>query len=421
MVLAGGCATAPVVRLGEGQLPETLQIEEMEILEQVRQELHLLEEKGALYHDLALETYLSEIGRRLVPAGHDAPGVAYQFHIIRDPTLNAFAAPTGDIYVHTGLLARLQTQGELADILGHEASHVYSRDTLYRMVDYKQKTVTWKIADLVFSPALTFFGLGGLGELGLGLIYATSVTGYSREQEGRADKDGVEQVRAAGYDPREGIRAWNRFLEEKERYQKGVEIFFLASHPNTRWRKAQREEWLTREGLSSDPGEANDPDYLLATAGVRKENARLNLRLRRHFHAVDDLTGLLDHHPQDAEARALLGDAYRGMADDPRAVQDELSDKAWGEFAKLKEKERVARWRGQAEEAYGQALEQDAECAEAHRGFGFLLASDEARREDAVAHLTRYLEIRPEASDRRFVSSRLDRLAKSEPEGAPTR
>ena len=419
-MLTSGCATAPVVRLGEGQLPEPLQIEEAEILEQVRRELITpLEEKGALYHDPALEAYLNDIGQRLVPAGHEAPGVTYQFHVIRDPALNAFAAPTGDIYVHTGLLARLQTEGELADILGHEASHVYSRDTLYRIVDYKHKTVALKITDLVVSPALTFFGLGGFGELGLGLVYATSVTGYSREQEARADKDGVEQVRAAGYDPREGIRTWNRFLEEKKRYQKGVEIFFLASHPNTQWRKTQREEWLTEEGLTPDPGEANDPHYLSVTAGVRKENARLNLRLGRGFHAVDDLTVLLDHHPEDAEARALMGDAYRGMAENPRAVKDELSSESWSEFEKLKEKDQIAQWRRQAEETYAQAFQADADCAEAHRGFGFLLATDAQRREEAVAHLTRYLEIRPEAADRRFISSKLTRLTKHESQEAP--
>jgi len=419
--LAGGCATAPIVRVGDGPPPDRVARDEQWLLEEVRREIALLEERGALYDDPALEAYLNEVGQKMVPAGRAEPGITYRFRVIRDPALNAFAYPTGDIFVHTGLLARLRTEGELADVLGHEASHVYSRDTLYRFADVQQKTIAWKVTDLVLTPALTVFGFGGYGELGLGLIYATSVTGYSRHQEARADLDGLAQMEPSGYDPREGIRAEDRFLQEHDTYRQGLEIFFLASHPNTRWRKAAKEEWLRQHGLDPTPPPPDDASYLAVTAGVRKDNARMNLTLGRYHHALDDVTMLLEQYAADAEAWALVGDAHAKMAQDPKAVEAELSDNAWAPWAKMKAVDRLAHWRQKAEEAYGTALSHDPGAAEAERGLGLLLATDGDRRQEAVTRLERYLALRPEARDRRYVTSQLERLSRASatPAGDP--
>ena len=149
-----GCATIPVVRVGEGPIPVQLQREEATILDQVRRDVDLLEKKGALYTDPELEKYLQQVGERMVPTNRISSGVRYRFRIVRDPTLNAFASPTGDVFVHIGLLARLQSEEEIAFTLGHEASHVYSRDSLYGNLDLRRKTISLKITDLVLTPAL---------------------------------------------------------------------------------------------------------------------------------------------------------------------------------------------------------------------------------------------------------------------------
>lgn len=411
-LLAGGCASAPIIQVGEGPLPAKLQQEETKIFKQVRQEIKLLGEKGALYNDPALEAYLNEIGQQMVPAGRASSEIVYRFRIVRDPTLNAFAFPTGDIFVHTGLLSRLQSEGEVADVLGHEASHVYRRDTLYRFIDMKQKTIAWKISDLLLTPALTVVGAGGITELGLGLVYATSVTGFSRGQEARADLDGLEQLVAAGHDPHEGIWAQERFLAEEEKYRQGPEIFFLASHPNTRWRKEEKEEWLKARGISPHSSHSADVRYMAMTAGLRKENARLNLQMGRCHHALDDLEPISRSGQEDAQTWALIGECYRQMADDPGAVKEELHPKAWKELADVKEEALKVQWRQKALEGYQRAMNLNRQLAEPYQGLGLLLAA-QSKQPEAIQNLRRYLELSPQAKDRRFVMSQIERLEKA--------
>lgn len=405
---ANGCAT---VQVGEGPLPVRLRQEEAKILAQVRQEIKLLEEKGALHEEAALEAYLNEVGRRMIPADRTSDEITYRFRIVRNPTLNAFAFPTGDIFVHSGLLARLRTEEELADILGHEASHVYERDTLYRFMDIKQKTIAWKISDLVLTPALSVVGAGGISELGLALIYATSVTGYGRELEARADIDGLKQLVAAGYDPYEGVRVMERFLAEEEKYRQGPEIFFLASHPNTRWRKEAKEGWLKTKGIPPGASQPEDPRYMTMTTSLQKENARLNLQMGRYHHALDDLDPLFSQGAENPSVWTLSGEAYRRMAEDPKAVKEELSPKAWKELARSKEEDLKAQWREKAENSYRRALDLNPQYPEAHRELGLLLES-QSKIPEATRHLEKYLELSPQAKDRRFVTSQLERLAK---------
>jgi predicted Zn-dependent protease len=405
-----GCASAPILPIGAGDLPASLQQQEEKILSDIRREIELLEEKGAIYNDPALEVYLQEIGERMIPQERRQGPVTFRFRMVRDPTLNAFAYPTGDIFVHTGLLARLRSEGEIADVLGHEASHVYSRDTLYRFADTSQKTIAWKVTDLLLTPALSAFGAGGLGEQTLSLIYATSVTGYGREQEARSDLDGLGQMLAAGYDPYEGVRAEERFLAEEEKYRKGPEIFFLASHPNTRWRKEAKERWLRSNGIEPRPS-ADDPNYLTMTVNLRKENARLNLQMGRTHHALDDLHPISQGGTEEAEVWILIGEAYRRMANDPAGVREELNPKAWKEIAFLKEEQLKEQWREKAEEAYRRTLDLHLESPEAHRGLGLLWA-DRAIASPAIEHLERYLQLSPQARDRRFITSQLERLEK---------
>ena len=410
LIWSMGCATLPVAHVGEGPLLGKVKEEETKILAQVRQEIQLLEKKGAIYSDQALENYLNEVGRRVIPPERMAAEVTYRFRIVRDPTLNAFACPTGDIFIHMGLLARLRTEGELISILGHELSHVYQRDTLQRFLDAKQKTVAWKVTDLLLTPAFSVFGIGGISEWGLVLVYATSVTGYGREQEARADIDGVKQMVAAGYDPYEGIHAMERFLEEEKKYRRGMEIFFLASHPNTRWRKAEIEKWLKSQNILPSSVPSENSIYRNITADLREENARVNLQMGRYYHALDDLDPILKEGHESAKAVTLSGGAYRRMAEDTNVVKEELSSKAWKELA-LKEKELKVQWREKAQAAYHRALELDPQYPEAHLELGMLLVA-EAKLPEAIGHLETYLVLSPEAKDRRFVTSQLQRLTK---------
>src|SRR3982750_47718 len=105
--------------------------DEAALWEQSRAEEEKLLGEVKLYGDRGLEAYLEEVVGRLNPPGMASnPAIRYRVRVVEDPTLNAFAYPHGSIYVHTGLLARMEDEDELATVLGHEMTHVEDRHML---------------------------------------------------------------------------------------------------------------------------------------------------------------------------------------------------------------------------------------------------------------------------------------------------
>src|SRR5436305_15295416 len=121
--------------------------DEQALWEQAREEEKKLLGEVKLYGDPGLETYLEEVVGRLNPPAMAAnPAVQYRVRVIEDSTLNAFAYPHGSIYVHTGLLARMEDEDELATVLGHEMSHVEYRHMLRYQRSEHNKAVGLSVA-----------------------------------------------------------------------------------------------------------------------------------------------------------------------------------------------------------------------------------------------------------------------------------
>ena len=85
-----------------------------------------IQKEGAIYDDRELQDYVNRVGQRLV-ANSDRPDLPFTFTVIDSPDLNAFATPGGYVYIHRGLLAYLDSEAELAGVLGHEIAHVTAR------------------------------------------------------------------------------------------------------------------------------------------------------------------------------------------------------------------------------------------------------------------------------------------------------
>jgi beta-barrel assembly-enhancing protease len=131
VVLASACASRRVTPIGAGGQPFTPEADERALWASAEKEEQALLKKARPYEDPLLEQYLARVGERLTPDDvRAAGGPGFKFGVIRDPTLNAFALPTGAIYVHTGLLSRLDNEAQLAMILGHEMTHVTHRHAL---------------------------------------------------------------------------------------------------------------------------------------------------------------------------------------------------------------------------------------------------------------------------------------------------
>lgn len=197
------------------------------------------------------------IGRRLA-AGVRGVDYPFEFHVIEEAEINAFALPGGFIYIYRGLLQLLPTDDALASVLAHEISHVTRRHAARQFEK-----------NLVVTAALTAIlrgtGAGGGAEEAAGVVQAIAGIGFTRADEADADAHGIQLLAAAGYDPLAAAEAM-RVLKRAVGDQK--EPAFLRTHPapdNRIKRLAALGEQL-RARVPSTPRAILPPPPLPATA-----------------------------------------------------------------------------------------------------------------------------------------------------------
>jgi beta-barrel assembly-enhancing protease len=131
--------------------------------------------------------YVSAVGRLLL-SNLRRPGIAYQFYIVESPQINAFALPGGQIFVTSGMLGFVESEAELAAVLGHEISHVDLRHCVER---YQYEAS---------------FRKAGIPEAGwmVEMAHRLATAGFSQDQELEADAHGERLIVEAQYDPSAG-------------------------------------------------------------------------------------------------------------------------------------------------------------------------------------------------------------------------
>lgn len=226
--LQAGCATNPVT--GERQLVFMSKDQEKAIDEQAARQIA---EQIGLVDDPELAAYVDELGQAL--ARHSPrQDVRYRFHVVAMDEPNAFALPGGHIYVSRGLLALLNDESELANVLGHEIGHVAARHAAQRDALVKVMTVlnTVGMIGAAAGGARTNGNGGPIGNPGL--------HGFSRAQESEADEIGQNLAVATGIDPA-GMARLLRSLDADERLRRGFsrETGYFDTHPAARERAAE--------------------------------------------------------------------------------------------------------------------------------------------------------------------------------------
>lgn len=201
--------------------------DEQRIAEQILRQVAVSDD---VLQDAEVADYLQAVGQRLVASGPDKRQT-FNFFVVRDNSINAFAMPGGVIGVHTGLILASNSESEMASVLGHEIGHVTQRH-LARMLA-SQKYDTFKnIAGI----ALALLVARANPELASGALTASTAAGvqrqldYTREHEREADRVGLTILDAAGFDVR-GMPAFFTTLQRSTRFVEGTAPSFLRTHP----------------------------------------------------------------------------------------------------------------------------------------------------------------------------------------------
>ncbi|HKW41574.1 MAG TPA: M48 family metalloprotease [Gemmatimonadales bacterium] len=187
-----------------------------------------------LYGDTAMQRWIQQFGTRLA-ATSERPSLPWTFHVVDDPVVNAFAIPGGYIYVTRGILAHLNTEAELAGVVGHEIGHVTARHSVSQMSKQQLAQVGLAIGSIA-SP--DFERYAGLASAGLGVLFLK----FSRDAESQADHLGLRYMRRANYDPREMPHVFEMLTRVSQAQGGGRVPEWLATHPNPENRRGRIEQ-----------------------------------------------------------------------------------------------------------------------------------------------------------------------------------
>lgn len=218
-----GCAANPVT--GQSQFMLMGEGEEVQI-DRVNAP-HQFSADYGVSQDTALNGYVSGVGARLARVTHRSH-MPYKFNVVNATYVNAYAFPGGSIAIARGILAELDSEAELAGLIGHELGHVNARHTAARMSKSKILGALVGGASLIAGSASQSLGnlAGTVGGLGASLFLAK----YSREDERQADDLGMEYMVGAGYSP-QGMVGLMDVLRSMGRSQPSAIEAMFSSHP----------------------------------------------------------------------------------------------------------------------------------------------------------------------------------------------
>lgn len=199
-------------------------------------ELRMEKAKYKLIPSREAQEYIGKLGASIIPAvQRDLPAgdplkIPFHFYLIQDKSFNASAYPNGVVIVHSGLFDVLENESQLAFVLSHEVTHATEKHT-WRQHEYHKKALTaLKIGGMVGA------GFGGRGVMDItNMIEGAIRNGYARSLENQADRVGLENMLAAGYDIREGPRTW-KVVSKK--YGDRATNLFWDNHDNNTTRRS---------------------------------------------------------------------------------------------------------------------------------------------------------------------------------------
>ena len=254
-----GCARNPVT--GKRQI--VLVSEGQEIALGAQSHVSAQAEFGFL-NQPAVQTYIQQIGKKLTAVSH-RPNLDWHHTAVDSPVINAFAIPGGYVYFTRGILAYINTEAELAGVMGHEIGHVTARHSVSQMTRSQVAQIGIGAASIL-SPTFGQFGEAAGGALGVWFLK------FSRDDERQADQLGVEYAARAGYDPREVSNFFDVLRRLSEASERETMPGWMATHPDPGERvtttRAAAQQWIAQLGLTPERMTVNRDAHLRSIDGL---------------------------------------------------------------------------------------------------------------------------------------------------------
>ena len=214
LTLISGCAVNPLT--GEEEFMFLGPEQDLEIGRKYAPEVE--KQMGGKIDNEALQSYLDQVGKRLVRVSHK-PDLDFHFTALRDNSVNAMALPGGYIFITKGMLEKLDSEAQLASILGHEMAHVVARDSAAAM----SREIGIGLLLSAVTSEQTSAGVLTIADLARQILSLS----YSRKDERQADIAGIEYMFEAGYNPY-GMIETMQMLENEQKFRP---IEFFSTHP----------------------------------------------------------------------------------------------------------------------------------------------------------------------------------------------
>jgi predicted Zn-dependent protease len=366
------CGTERLAPIGqEGFQPEE---DEKRLWKEARELQIRFDRSGLVNEDVVVTAYVNQVALRIIPEKLTEE-IRFEIKVLKHPAPNAFALPHGALYIHTGFLARMENEAQLAAVLGHEVSHIIHRHTLQTFRNVKQAAAFASTLGVIGAPA----GLYGMGVVVLGTVGAlAAVSGYSQSLEEEADTEGLRLMVNAGYDPGEALKV----IENVKRYVEQEEIkepFFFSTHPRLEERKASYQRLLNTE-YKGRKGLRGQEEFSAKMTQAILENAFLEMARGRFTLAQGSIENCIALEADNGKAHFSLAELFR-----QRGLEADQE---------------------RAEKEYQIAIDLEPQFAKPHRGLG-LLYYKRGRNDLAREHFEKYLDLDPRARDRAYIEQYL--------------
>lgn len=212
-----------------------------------------IEKKIKVVPSAEVTEWINRVGKKLSssPAAGEYP---YNFKVVVDPTINAFALPGGPMYIHTGLIAAADNEGQLAGVMAHEIAHVALRHGTNQV---SKAQLLQLPAMLAGEMAQAKGGLWGvLGQMGVGVGANSLLLRFSRGAETDADILGTRLMSAAGYNPIEMAHFFEKLQGEGHRENMIAQFFSDHPNPGNRVKTVEKEiRYLPRGTYNAETGQ----------------------------------------------------------------------------------------------------------------------------------------------------------------------